>query len=157
MIYLDTSILVALLTREPATAAVTAWFATTELPLVSADWCAVEFASAIAIKQRVGQLRPVHAKRAHAAFKELCAGGLRLLPISREAFQRAADLSRPQHAGLRAGDALHLAVAMEAGAATLAGLDRRMNANALRLGLRLAFEIPATKRIDVTRPAGRHA
>ncbi len=140
MIYVDTSVVVALLTREPATAAVTAWFAGTAEPLVSADWCAVEFASAIAIKQRSGQLRPAHAKAAHAAFEELAAGGLRLLPVSREAFHRAADLSRPHRDGLRAGDALHLAVALEAGAKTLAGLDKMMNGAARRLGLQLAIE-----------------
>jgi len=140
MIYVDTSVVVALLTREPHSAAVTAWFAGAVEPLVSADWCAVEFASAIAIKQRAGQLRPAHARAAHAAFDELAAGGLRLLPVSREAFQRAAELSRPHRDGLRAGDALHLAVALEAGAETLAGLDRMMNAGARRLGLRLAID-----------------
>ncbi|MCK9367448.1 MAG: type II toxin-antitoxin system VapC family toxin [Metallibacterium scheffleri] len=140
MIYLDTSTVVALLTHEPATAAVTTWFAATSLPLVSADWCAVEFASAIAIKQRMGSLRPAHAKHAHAAFKELCAGGLQLLPIGRDAFQRAADLCRPWRDGLRSGDALHLAVAVDVGAKMIAGLDQRMNAAALRLGLRLAFD-----------------
>jgi len=140
MIYVDTSVVVALLTREPTTAVVTAWFAGAADSLVSADWCAAEFASAIAIKQRSGQLRPVHAKTAHAAFEELAAGGLRLLPVSREAFYRAADLSRPHRDGLRAGDALHLAVAMEAGAEALAGLDKMMNSGARRLGLRLAIE-----------------
>jgi predicted nucleic acid-binding protein len=140
MIYLDTSTIVALLTHEPATAAVTAWFAATESPMVSADWCAVEFASAIAIKQRMGSLRPAHARRAHAAFKELSAGGLQLLPIGHDAFRHAADLCRPWRNGLRAGDALHLAVAVDAGAEMIAGLDQRMNAAALRLGLRLAFD-----------------
>lgn len=140
MIYVDTSVVVALLTKEPVTAAVTTWFAGATEPLVSADWCAVEFASAIAIKQRTGQLRPTHAKAAHNAFEEFTAGGLRLLPVSREAFHRAADLSRPHRDGLRAGDALHLAMAIDAGAKTLASLDKMMNASALRLGLRLAID-----------------
>ncbi len=140
MIYVDTSVVVALLTREPVTDTVTAWFSAAAEPLVSADWCAVEFASAVAIKQRSGQLRPAHAKAAHAAFEELTAGGLRLLPVSREAFQRAAVLTQPYKGGLRAGDALHLAVAMEAGAESLAGLDKTMNAGARRLGLRLAMD-----------------
>jgi predicted nucleic acid-binding protein len=144
MIYVDTSVLVALLTKEPATAAVTTWFVAATAPLVSADWCAVEFASAIAIKQRVGQLRPAYAKAAHSAFKDLTTGGLRLLPVSREAFHRAAELCRPYRGGLRAGDALHLAVAMEAGAKILASLDKRMNAEALQLGLPLAIKDEAS-------------
>ena len=139
MIYVDTSALVALLTVEPATPAVTAWFAANTEPLVSGDWCAVEFASALAAKQRAKQLRPAHAKAAHAAFETLTAGGLRLLPVSRAAFQKAAALSKPAADGLRAGDALHLATALDAGAKTLVGLDRVMNASAKRLGLALVL------------------
>lgn len=137
MIYVDTSALVALLTVEPATAGVTAWFAANAEPLVSGDWCAVEFASALAAKQRAKTLRPAQAKAAHAAFETLTAGGLRLLPVSRAAFQQAAMLCKPTAGGLRAGDALHLAVALEAGATALAGLDRVMNASARRLQLKL--------------------
>jgi predicted nucleic acid-binding protein len=141
MIYVDTSVIVALLTREAATPIVTAWFVQTAEPLVSADWCAVEFASAVAIKQRsTGQLRTSHTKAAHAAFEELIDGGIRLLPVSREAFHRASNLCQSHRDGIRAGDALHLAVALEAGATTLAGLDKIMNAAALRLGLKLALD-----------------
>jgi predicted nucleic acid-binding protein len=144
MIYVDTSVVVALLTREPVTDAVTAWFEGIDEPLVSADWCAVEFASAISIKQRSGQLKPKYAKAIHDSFEELCAGGLRLLPVSREAYRRAADLSRSPADSLRAGDALHLAVAIEGRVQALAGLDRTMNAAAQRLGLRLAVGGDAT-------------
>jgi uncharacterized protein len=136
MIYVDTSVVVALLTREPASEAVTEWFAGAE-GLVSAGWCAVEFASAIAIKLRSGQLRKTHAESAHGAFDELTAGGLRLLPVSRDAFRRAAELVRQSPNGLRVGDALHLAVAVECGAGSMAGLDQAMNAEAQGLGLRL--------------------
>jgi predicted nucleic acid-binding protein len=139
MVYVDTSVIVALLTKEPATDEITQWFVATADSLVSADWCAVEFASAIAIKQRMGQLRSVHARAVHTAFKELTTGGLRLLPVPRSAFHRAADLSRAYRDGLRAGDALHLAVAIEAGARVFAGLDKTMNASAHRHVLRLAI------------------
>ena len=138
-IYVDTSLVVALLTQEPATDDVTQWFSAAADDLVSADWCAVEFASTIARKQRTGQLSPAHAESARTVFKELTAGGLRLLPVSRAVFNRAADLVQPYQHGLRAGDALHLAVALEAGAEVLAGLDKTMNASAHRHGLRLAI------------------
>ena len=139
MIYVDTSALVALLTVEPHSPAVTAWFTANIEPLVSADWCAVEFASALAAKQRARQLRPAHARAAHESFAALTAGGLRLLPVNRASFQRAAALAKPARDGLRAGDALHLAVALDAGAKSLAGLDKPMNASAQRLGLRLVM------------------
>jgi predicted nucleic acid-binding protein len=139
VIYLDTSALVALLTNEPATAKVSAWFADNALPLVSGDWCAVEFASALAAKQRAKQLRAVHVKAAHAAFETLCDGGLQLVPVSRAAFYKAAALCKPADTGLRAGDALHLAVALDAGCTALAGLDAVVNSSAQVLGLTLAF------------------
>ncbi len=139
MIYLDTSALVALLTKEPATSQVTEWFTANREPIVSADWCTVEFASALAAKQRAKQLRPAHIKAANAAFATLAAGGIRLLPVSRAAFQQAAALCQPAANGLRAGDALHLAVAIEAGCTALAGLDAVMNSSAQRLGLKLAL------------------
>lgn len=139
MVYVDTSALVALLTLEPATPRVAAWFASNTAPLVSADWCAVEFASALAAKLRAKQLRPVHAKAASQAFDTLTAGGLRLLPVSRTAFQQAAKLCAKAADNLRAGDALHVAVALEAGVSTLAGLDAAMNEAAVRAGLGLAI------------------
>jgi predicted nucleic acid-binding protein len=71
----------------------------------------------------------------------LATGGLRLLPVPRTAFHRAAEISRAYYDGLRAGDALHLAVAIEAGAEVLAGLDKTMNASACRHGLRLAISL----------------
>ena len=135
MVYVDTSALVALLTAEPETARMRAWFEANTLPLVSADWCAVEFTSALAAKRRAKQLRPAHVTRAHAAFDSLTAGGLRLLPLSRATFVRAAELCGAPDSALRAGDALHLASALEAGAQTLAGLDATMNEAARRLGL----------------------
>jgi hypothetical protein len=139
MIYVDTSALVALLTVEPTTPAVKKWFIANTESLVSADWCAVEFASALAAKLRAKQLRPVHVRAAHKAFEALAASGLRLLPVTRTACQRAAALAKPAGDKLRAGDALHLAVALEAGADELAGLDDAMNSNATRLGLRLSI------------------
>lgn len=139
MVYVDTSAIVALLTVEPMTAAATKWYSANREPLVSADWCAVEFASALAAKERAKQLRPAHVRKAQAAFDEWIAGGLRLLPVSRAAYDHAAALCRPVRSGLRAGDALHLAVALEARAEALAGLDATMNANAQRLGLALAL------------------
>lgn len=140
MIYVDTSVLVALLTVEPHTRAATDWFAANTQGLISADWCAVEFASALAAKQRAKQLRPAHIRSAHEAFEVLTTSGLRLLPITRSACLRAAAFAKPAGDGLRAGDALHLAVALEAGAKELAGFDGAMNANARRLGLRLSVQ-----------------
>ena len=53
MIYLDTSAAVPLFVREPASAAVDAWFETCSDPLLSSDWIVTEFASALSLKERL--------------------------------------------------------------------------------------------------------
>lgn len=137
MIYLDTSVVVTLLILEPRTADVTAWFAgLSEIP-ASSDWLLSEFASAVSIKVRRGDLNESGAKAVHKEFDLLVASGLRLIPVSRAAFRAAADWAKQHKHGLRAGDALHLAVAQEAGAKSIATLDGVMGAGARRLGLKI--------------------
>lgn len=137
MVYVDASLLVALLTPEPGSPRVRAWFEGNAAPLATADWGAVEFASAIAAKRRAKALRPSQVKAARDAFERLTTGGLRLLPVSRSACQRAVNLCAAPGSTLRAGDALHLAIAQEAGCAALAGLDETMNNAAAALGLKV--------------------
>lgn len=133
MVYVDTSVVVPLLTMEPSSESVTEWFASLQEMPVSSDWLLTEFASAISIKVRTGQLSGVAAKAVHKEFQLLASSGLRLVPVSRTAFKAAADLAQAHIHGLRAGDALHLAVAQETGAKTIATLDGMMAKNAKRL------------------------
>ena len=137
MVYVDTSVWVALLTAEAATARVDQWFGQVAEPLVSADWTLTEFHSAIAIKARTGQLTADQADEVRALFAQLCAGGLTLIPVSRAAYRAAAALVDDVEQGLRGADALHIAVAQELGLQRLATLDRNQAANAQRLGLTL--------------------
>ena len=58
-------------------------------------------------------------------FAELSRESLTLLPISASQFHTAARLADQHVLGLRAGDALHLAIAMEHGA-VLITLDERL-------------------------------
>jgi len=133
MVYVDTSVVVALLTIEPSTVATKAWFAgLTDMP-ISSDWLLTEFSSALSIKVRAKQLAETHAKAVRREFQLLVASGLRLSPVSRIAFKLAADMVKAHRHGLRSGDSLHLAVAMEAGAKTIATLDATMAKNARRL------------------------
>jgi len=136
MIYLDTSAAVPLFVREPASAAVDAWFEACAEPLLSSDWIVTEFASALSIKERSGMLSSKDARAAWRGFEAFCESGLRLVAVSRQAFREGARLVRQQGHGLRAGDALHLAVALETGASTIATLDTTLAANAKRLKLR---------------------
>ncbi len=137
MIYVDTSVIVALLTMEKKTPAAVQWYENLqEVPTVS-DWLLPEFSSAISIKVRTGQLSGANAKETFKEFDLLSDGGLRLVPVSREAFRRAEKMVRTHHDGLRAGDSLHLAVALELEASHVATLDNNMAANAKRYGLEL--------------------
>lgn len=135
MIYLDTSAAVPMFVPEPASEAVDAWFESCEEPLISSDWILTEFASALSIKVRRGEIEQKQAQAAWKAFKTFSRSGLRLIPVSRQAFEHAAELVRDVPSGLRAGDSLHLAVAMETGCASIATADRNLDKNAKAKGL----------------------
>lgn len=137
MIYVDTSVIVALLTVESTTQGVTAWYAGLDETPACSDWLLTEFSSALSIKLRTGQINETNAKRVRKEFELLAEGGLRIVPVSRDAFRRAAEMVRLHDHGLRAGDSLHLAVALELGASHMATLDGTLAANAKRLGMKL--------------------
>lgn len=132
MLYVDTSVLVALCTKEAKTADVVKWYAGCTQELASAAWCVTEFASAMGLKQRTGQLTEEQAQTAWLQFERMCANDLQLLPVEVMTFHRAAMLTMDASAGLRAGDALHLACAMEAKAQGIVTLDAVLAKNAKR-------------------------
>ena len=133
MVYLDTSAAVPLFVSEPSSDLVDRWLDACDVPIVSSDWILTEFASALAIKERSGTLSARNGKAAWRSFETFCQQGLRLAPVSRQAFEEAAEMVRqPAHA-LRSSDALHLAVARQIGAGTIATLDMTMVRNAKRL------------------------
>lgn len=135
MIYLDTSAVVPLFVREPASEAIDAWLESCTEPIISSDWIVTEFASALSIKVRRGE---INARQAHAAWKDFdafCNSGLRLLPVSRKALKEAAMLALNAQSGLRSGDSLHLAMALETGASGLSTADGTLENNAKAKGL----------------------
>ncbi len=136
MVYVDTSVLVALCVNEPKSAAVAKWYAACSEELIAAVWCVTEFSSALGIKQRTGQITNEQGAIAWQAFERLCAGDLQLLPVDPATFHRAAVLAQDAATGLRAGDALHLAVALEAKAKSMATLDDVLARNAKRVKIK---------------------
>jgi predicted nucleic acid-binding protein len=132
MLYVDTSVLVALCTNETQTADAIKWYAACTGELVTAAWCVTEFASAMGIKQRTGQLTEVQAQAAWVQFERICANDLQLLPVDAITFHNAAVLAMDATAGLRAGDALHLACAMANNASGMVTLDAVLASNAKR-------------------------
>lgn len=139
MIYVDTSVWVALMTHETETDRAEAWFEANADPLISADWALTEFHSAIAIKIRTRQLSPDQASQALDLFEHLGTAGFTWVSVSRKAYRRAAELVDDHTQGLRGADALHLAVARGLGVERFATLDRNQSRNAQRLGFTLEF------------------
>jgi len=137
MVYVDTSVLVALFLNEPHSLAATDWYAHETSELAAAAWCVPEFASALGIKQRTGAINAQQAQDAWARFERLIAADLQLLSVEPANFHRAAELVLDAASALRAGDALHLACAEAAGAKRMATLDDTMSRSAQRLKIKL--------------------
>jgi uncharacterized protein len=135
MLYLDASLLVAALTNEPETRQMQGWLGEQDPDdLVISDWVVAEFSAALLIKLRTGEIEARHRANALTMFTRLCNDNLTVMPVSRAQFRMAARFADQYALGLRAGDALHLAVCAEQGA-TICTLDRRLSeaASALRI------------------------
>jgi uncharacterized protein len=134
-LYLDTSLLVAALTNEANSSRVQIWFSQ-RAPgdLAISDWVEAEFSAALSIKLRTGQLTAEDRARALAGFSTLRSGSLTRLPVPAKRFHDAAKFADRYELGLRASDALHLAICAGFRAA-LCTLDRRLASAGLALGI----------------------
>jgi uncharacterized protein len=136
MLYLDTSLLVAALTNEAETGRIQSWLGQqTEDDLAISDWAVTEFSSALSIKLRAGRIEPAHRAESLAVFTRLTTESFAIVPVSRLQFRTAARLANQHALGLRAGDALHLAICADHGA-TLCTLDRRLDDAGSALGIK---------------------
>lgn len=137
LLYLDTSALVPLFVREPATDRMRGFLREREPgSLAISLWVATEFASALALKLRTGNLDEDSYTEAMAQWRRF-RDGLSTIEIADAHFEDAARICQRRDLALRAGDALHLAVAAAHGCA-LATLDDRLLKAAPELGVPVA-------------------
>lgn len=135
MRYVDTSILVAALLNEVHTDVAQHWLSQQSAGrLVISDWVITEFSAALSVKLRNGQIEQMHRSEALALFTRLTAEAFETLPASRSDFRTAARFADQYLTGLRAGDALHLAIAANHGA-SLHTLDKRLAKAGQSLGV----------------------
>ena len=134
MKYLDTSVVVSLFERETTTERAIQWLEHQDrTALAGSDWLWTEVSSALARKVRTGRLSSEDHLDALSRIRLGLAPQIINLPIAAVDFQTAASFCDRSETSLRAGDALHLAVAVRAGY-TLVTMDKRLASAASQLG-----------------------
>ena len=136
MIYVDTSIFVALCTSEPKSDAVDKWHNNSSAKMISSTWAFTEFSSALSLKVRTNQITEKQSREAWKKFDTLCQNDIELLPIESKTYYSAGILVIDGKSNLRAGDALHLAAAKAFKAKLIITLDKVLEKNASRLKIK---------------------
>lgn len=124
MVYLDTSFIAPLVIAEDSSDAVEALVLKLKPGEIATSlWTQVELASLVSRKVRMGELSAAEADAVRREFDRILSESFDLLVPAAADYTAAAEyLERPK-TGLRAGDALHLAVAASRGANKILTLD----------------------------------
>lgn len=134
MHYIDTSVLMAYLVPETYSAqAETALRNPAHSPLAVSAWTETELVSAFGIKCRTQQIAESDMQKGLEKYESL-RGFFVHLQVQHEDYRSAAILLRDWRIGLRAGDALHLALAQHHSCVMLS-LDARLVKAGLQAGI----------------------
>ncbi|WP_395711479.1 type II toxin-antitoxin system VapC family toxin [Reyranella sp.] len=136
MNYFDTSFLTPLVRKERTSAQIARFVA--GLPtghLAISRWTEVEFASLLARDVRMGAMNAAEARATETLFEEVVTQSLIVWLPEAEDYDLAKRYLRRHETGLRAGDALHLAIAANHDARAIHSLDKTMIKAGRLLGL----------------------
>jgi predicted nucleic acid-binding protein len=136
MLYFDTSFLAPLVLPEAASDRIAAFVR--ELPagqFTISQWTRVEFSSLIAREVRMGGLDAHAAARADARFELMVDESFSVVLPNADDFSLAKEYLGHFETGLRAGDALHLAIARNHRAGVIYSLDKTLLEAGKILGL----------------------
>ena len=136
MLYFDTSFLAPLILEEPTSVAVERFVSGLAAgSLAISHWTRVEFSSLLAREVRMGGLEPPAAMAADAEFEAVVAESFIVIVPAADDFDLAKRYLGEFSLGLRAGDALHLAIASNHRAETIFSFDRKLLSAGKAIGL----------------------
>jgi predicted nucleic acid-binding protein len=136
-IYLDASILVPLFINDAFTSRAKAFLHSDAWLLIVTDLAAAEFASAIARRVRMGDVKEADARLVFSHFDTWTGQAARRVETSTADISAAEGFLRRLDLSLRAPDAIHIATAQRLGA-TIATFDDKMAECARALGTAVA-------------------
>ena len=142
-LYFDTSFLLPLVRDEPKSALIQQFFA--KLPrdrLAVSYWSRIEVSSALGRLVRMRELDRHQATAADAQFEAMIGSGFAVLLPAVEEYALATRYLSAYTLGLRAGDALHLAIAANNRAQSIFTLDKGV------LSAGAALNLPTTAGIE---------
>jgi uncharacterized protein len=125
LIYLDTSFLAPFYIQEATSTSVeTILLNIPTEQLAISDWTIVEFTSLVSRRVRMSELNFEQMEAVINSFKEDVAQSYTVFTVTTADFILAAEFIQQWETGLRAGDALHLAIARNHSIENLLSLDR---------------------------------
>jgi uncharacterized protein len=138
--YLDSSILVSLIVRDKHSDVARSWFNQSDAPVQISHFAKVEFASAVSLQMRRGDISLAQAQRYLHIFDNWLLANASAFNIMSEDFREAEKFVRRFELKLRGPDALHIATCARL-KAHLITFDQTQAAAARTLGL--TVEMPA--------------
>jgi predicted nucleic acid-binding protein len=136
VLYFDTSFLVPLFLEEKTSVRIERFFARlVGQDLAVSHWTRVEFSSLLAREVRMGGLKAAAARETDTEFETAVKDSFVVLLPNAEDFDLAKEYLDRHQSGLRAGDALHLAIARNHASTQIYSLDSTLLKAGRSLGL----------------------